>query len=104
MKAITVSSMPQSRSATSAPSPADGQRRDDGQRMREALVEHAEHDVDGDQRGEDEQRLHAGLLLEGLGVAGRLGADGVRHPQLGDRLADGVLRLVRAACRRSGRS
>ena len=35
------------------------QRREDRHRVDVALVEHAEHDVDGDERGEDEQRLVA---------------------------------------------
>ena len=34
-----------------------GQRREDRERVDVALVEHAEHDVDRDQRGQDQQRL-----------------------------------------------
>ena len=33
------------------------QRREDRDRVDEALVEDAEHDVDGDERGEDQERL-----------------------------------------------
>ena len=65
MKAITVSSMPASRSATSAPSPAEGRVEMMVSGMRQALVEHAQHDVDGEQGGDDEERLRVGLLLEG---------------------------------------
>ena len=36
-----------------------GQGRDDGQRVRQALVEHAEHDIDRQQRREDQERLLA---------------------------------------------
>ena len=79
MKAITVSSMPASRSATSAPSPAEGSVEMMVIGMRQALVQHAQHDVDGEQRRDDEQHLHVGLLLEGAGIAGGVGADGVGH-------------------------
>ena len=39
---------------------------------------------------------------EGLGVAGRLGADGIGHPELGDRLADRLRGLVERHVRLSG--
>ena len=75
------------------------QGRDDRQRVREALVQHAEHDVDGEQRGQDQERLLADRLGERLGVAGEVGADDVRQVQLGDRLAHrggcGFQRIVR---------
>ena len=38
----------------------------DGDRVDVALVEHAQHDVDGDQRGDDQHRLAVQRLLEGL--------------------------------------
>ncbi len=44
------------------------QRRQDGQRVHVALVEHAEHDVDDEQRGEDRDRLVA-LHLSGTAAA-----------------------------------
>ena len=45
------------------------QRRQDGQRVDEALIEHAEDQIDADERGENEQR-HAGQrILERLRVA-----------------------------------
>ncbi len=43
-----------------------GQRREDRDRVDVALVEHAEHDVDGHERGEDEQRLVRERGAEGL--------------------------------------
>ena len=76
------------------------QGRDDGQRMCEALVEHAQHDVDGDQRREDEQRLLRGLLREGRRVARRLAAQSRRCMHLRHRLVDvlqGVVERVTGA-------
>ena len=58
----------------SAQQRADRRRRQagqDGQRMDEALVEDAEHDVDRDDRAEDEQALVGERVLERLGGAGR---------------------------------
>ena len=72
------------------------QRRDDGERMRQALVEHAEHDIDRDQRRQQQQRLRAQRPLEGLDVAGEVGVDGVGDVHAGDRLLDlGGRRLQR---------
>src|SRR5206468_10242038 len=48
------------------PHPGRGQRRENREGVDVALVEHAEDDVDGDQRGEDEQRLVGERGLEGL--------------------------------------
>ena len=47
--------------------PADGQRGQDRDRVNEALVEHAENEVDRDQRGQDQDRLIGQRRLEGLG-------------------------------------
>ena len=33
------------------------QRREDGERMDEALIEHAQHDIDGDDRRQDQEKL-----------------------------------------------
>ena len=33
------------------------QRRENGERMDEALIKHAEHDIDGDDRGQDQEQL-----------------------------------------------
>ena len=41
------------------------QGREDRDRVDEALVEHAQHDVDRDDRGEDQQQLVAERRLEG---------------------------------------
>ena len=43
-----------------------GQRRQDGERLDEALVEHPEHDIDGDESGGDQKRLRGERGLEGL--------------------------------------
>ena len=52
-----------------------GQGGDDGQWLGEAFVEHAEHQVDGQQRGTDQQRLaSSGDVGQVFGVAGELGA------------------------------
>ena len=54
-----------------------GQGRNDGQRMDEALVEDAKDDVDGEQRGGDEDRLAVKRFLIGLQRAGEEAVDGV---------------------------
>ena len=45
--------------------------------MREALVQHAEHQIDRDQRGENQQRLRAGGSRERLRIASELRLDDV---------------------------
>src|ERR1700730_2795295 len=52
-----------------------GQRRENGDGVDIALVEDAQEDVDGDERGEDEERLAGGGGLEGLRRALEAGAD-----------------------------
>ena len=54
-----------------------------------ALVEHAEHDVHGDERGEDEQRLIGERGLEGLRGALKARADRGRQANRALRPADG---------------
>ncbi len=88
MKAITVSSVSNSCKREQRAEARRRQRRDDGERVRQALVQHAEHDIDRDQRRQDQQRLRAHRLLEGLHVAGEVGVDRVGHVQLGHRLLD----------------
>src|SRR5581483_9260163 len=66
-----------------------GERREDGEGVDVALVEDAEHDVDGDERGEDEQRLVGERGLEGLGGALEARADARREPEVARRLLDG---------------
>ncbi len=73
-----------------------GQRGDDGDGVDVALVEHAQHDVDGDQRGQDQQRLVGQRGLEGGGRALEAGIDAGRHL---DALLDCVHRLDRIAQR-----
>ena len=61
------------------------------QRVDVALVEHAEHDVDRDQGGGDQQRLVGQRLLEHLGGALEAALHGGRHPDGRDSLGDGGL-------------
>ena len=56
----------QSSSARIAPDARRGQGGQDRDRVDEALVEHAEDDVDGDERGQDQQGLVGERGLEGL--------------------------------------
>ena len=69
--------------------------------MDEALVEHAENDVDHDQRRRDQSRLACQRRLKGLGVALEGWDDGGRHADFTRRLVDGVDRLAErdAGCR-----
>ena len=69
MIAITLRSRP---NRLSAPQGADRGRRQagqDGQRVDEALVQHAEHDVDGHHRRQQQQALVGERVLEHLGRA-----------------------------------
>ena len=62
--------------------------------MDEALVEHAEDDVDDDERRGDQRRLARQRRLERLGVALEGGDDRGRHADLARRLGDGIDRLA----------
>ncbi len=53
-----------------APDAGRRQRGENGDGVHQALVQHAEHDIDGEQRGDDEQRLGGERLLKGLSGAG----------------------------------
>ena len=66
------------------------QRRENGDRMNVALIQHAEHDVDGDERRQDQPGLSGQRFREFGGVAGIDADDAAGHadPRL-DRL-DGV--------------
>ena len=66
-----------------------GQRGDDGDGVDVALVQHAQHDVDGDQRGQNQQRLVGQRGLEGRGRSLEAGVDAGRHL---DALFDAVAR------------
>ena len=50
--------------------------------MNEALVQHAEHDVDRDQRGENQQRFIRERVLEGGGGALEAGLHAGRDVQI----------------------
>ena len=50
--------------------------------MDEALIEYAEHDIDGQDRAADQQALVGERILEGLGRAGESGPDILRHADL----------------------
>ena len=56
--------------------------------MREALIEHAEHDIHRHQRAEDQQRLPPAGLVEVAGIAVEAAADALRHVQFVDRALD----------------
>ena len=64
------------------------QRRDDRQRMNQALVENAEHDVDGEERGHDQHRLGAERLLVGQQRAREEAPHGGRRAELRLHLLD----------------
>ncbi len=72
-----------------APTLAEGQRGDDGQRMHQAFVKDAEDDVDGEQSGENENGFGAEGLLVGLQGAGEEAVDGGGHAHALLHLADG---------------
>ena len=59
-----------------------GQRGKNRDRVDEALVEDAEHDVDGDQRGEDQQRFVGERVLERSGGSLEIGLQAGREVQL----------------------
>ncbi len=66
-----------------------GQGGEDGDRMDVALVEDAQDDVDGDERGEDQDRLVGESGLKGLGGALERGSDGGGQRHLTFRRLDG---------------
>ena len=71
-----------------------GQRRDDRQRMREALVEHTEHDIDREQRRDDQERLRTDRLPIGAGIALEFSMQCFGDVQCRDGLIDRACRLV----------
>ena len=58
--------------------------------MGEALIEHAEHDIDRDQRRDDQDLLGRRALAEHLHVAGEIGPQRIGQVHLRDCLHDGV--------------
>ena len=77
-----------------------GQRRQDRDRVDEALVEHAQHDVHRDDRGEDQQQLVGERRLEGERRALEVDLHAGRHA---DFRLHGLDRLHRVAERRARR-
>ena len=90
--AITLRSKWKAMSSNSAPMPADGRVEKDGDRVDHAFVEHAEDEIDDEERRGDQERRARQRRLEGLGVA--LEARGQRK-----RLAELVLDLLDGADR-----
>ena len=77
-----------------------GQRRENGDRVDVALIEHAEHDVDRDDRGQDQPGLAGQRFREFGGVAGIDADDAAGHA---DPRFDRLDRLDGIAERRAGR-
>ena len=65
ISAMTVNSVPADQQRQERAHARRRQRRQDRDRVDVALVEHAQHDVDGDQGGQDQQRLGRQRLAEG---------------------------------------
>ena len=66
MSAMTLNSVPRHDEREERADAGRGQRREDRDRVDVALVEDAEHDVDGDERGEDQDRLARERVAERL--------------------------------------
>ena len=76
------------------------QRREDRDRMDEALVEHAQHDIDGDDRGQDQEQLVGQRRLERQRRALEAGDDAERLADVDLRLLDRIHRLAERGARR----
>jgi hypothetical protein len=74
--------------------PCRRQGREDRQRMDVALIEHAQDDVDDDDRGGDEKRLAGQRGLEGLRVALEIADQGGRRADLRLGVLDRCCRLT----------
>ena len=61
--------------------PGAGECGEDRNRMDQALVEHAEDNINGEQRGQDEDRLIGDRLLKDLSVTGKTSAYSCGHVQ-----------------------
>ena len=79
---MTSSGMPTSHQGQQGAESGRGQSRNDGERMDRALVQHAEDEVDRDQRREDQDRSAAERTLERLGVSLEAGGDRRRHVKI----------------------
>jgi hypothetical protein len=83
MSATMSNSIPQTHQREQRAHAGRGQRREDGDGVDVALVEDAEHDVDGDQRGEHEDRLVASAVAELLRRALEAGVQAPGQPIVG---------------------
>jgi len=77
-----------------------GQGGDDRHRMDQAFVEHAQDNVDGEQCGDHEHDLARAVLRQGLGVAGEIRMDRIRHMQFVDRPRQNRVRRLHRHVRR----
>ena len=68
--------------------------------MDEALIEHAQHDVDGEHGGEDQRHLTLLRVLEQRGRAREIGADGGGQRDLALNPADRLHRFADRDARR----
>ncbi len=100
MMPMTDRSKPPSPQANQRAHAGRRQRRQDGQRMDVAFVEHAENDVDDDKRGRDQHRLVRQCGLEGLRIALEAGDQRGRHADFIGRLLNGIDRLAERHARR----
>ena len=64
-----LSSCPKTSSVSSAPNPAERQPREDRERVDEALVQDAQHQVDHQDRHDQQHQRHAGLGAPGTACA-----------------------------------
>src|SRR5215211_252105 len=94
MMPITERSKPPSHSASRAPMPAEGRVERIVSGVNIALVQDAEDHVDGDERGEDEDRLACQRALERLSVALKTAGQRWRFAELGFRTMDRLHRLT----------
>ena len=85
-----------------APTPADGSVERMVIGMDVALVEHAEHDVHGDDGRQDQERLVGEGGLERLGGPLEAGVDGGGQADLALGLLDGADRLAEGGARARG--
>ena len=88
ISAMTLSSMPATQQRQERADAGRRQRGEDRHGMDVALVEHAEDDIDRDQRRQDQQRLVRERGLEGLRGALEAALDARRQAELPGRLLD----------------
>ena len=79
ISAMTLNSVWQSSSARIAPTPADGSVEMNRDRMNVAFVQHAENDVDGDERGQNQNRFIRQRIQKRRGGALERGLNAGRH-------------------------